>query len=183
MYYTYTLPITILSLQESGLTEPQVLVSSIPDGAKATDRARTLFELSRISDRTTKFDEDIHTLDALTAGISGHAPITSRVIDAGDLPDRTFRDAWSDDGSTLAEDMPRARLIHMDRIRVARNTELAAKDITFMRAVESGDTAAQATIATEKQVLRDLPATFNLSGKNTSSTLHAAWPTELPARA
>jgi hypothetical protein len=84
---------------------------------------------------------------------------------------------------SIQVNMPKARLIHMDRIRAARNAELDAKDITFMRAVESDDTSAQATIATEKQTLRDLPATFDLSGKNTSSTLHAAWPTELPARA
>ena len=112
------------------------------------------------------------------------------IVDEADLPggavtedsdEAEFFDAWEWDG-TAKVNMAKARLIHMNRIRKARNKELAAKDITFMRAVESGDTAAQATIATEKQVLRDLPATFNLSGKNTSSTLHAAWPTELPAR-
>jgi hypothetical protein len=32
-----------------------------------------------------------------------------------------------------------------------------------MRAVEAGDTSAQATIATEKQVLRDIPATFDIT--------------------
>jgi hypothetical protein len=113
------------------------------------------------------------------------------IVDEADLPggavtedndEAEFFDAWEWDGAAKVN-MPKARLIHMDRIRAARNAELAAKDITFMRAVESGDTSAQATIVTEKQVLRDLPATFSLSGKNTSSTLHAAWPTELPARA
>ena len=80
-------------------------------------------------------------------------------------------------------DMAKARAIHMDRIRSSRNKELAAKDITFMRAVEAEDTDAQATIKTKKQTLRDLPATFNITtGVDTPEKLKAKWPTELPAR-
>ena len=79
--------------------------------------------------------------------------------------------------------MGKARVIHMDKIRLVRNAELAAKDITFMRAVEAGDTDAQATIATEKQTLRDIPATFDITtGVDTPEKLKAKWPTELPAR-
>ena len=80
-------------------------------------------------------------------------------------------------------DMTKARAIHMDAIRVVRNAELAAKDVTFMRAVEAGDTDAQATIGTEKQTLRDLPATFDLTTAGTPELLKSLWPTELPARA
>ena len=100
--------------------------------------------------------------------------------------DRYYRDAvrWDD---TIADkcacDMPIARRIHMDKIRVVRNAELAAKDITFMRAVEAGDASAQSTIGTEKQVLRDLPATFDITtDAGTPELLKAKWPTELPAR-
>jgi hypothetical protein len=78
--------------------------------------------------------------------------------------------------------MTKARAIHLAEIRRVRNTELAAKDITFMRAIEAGDTDAQATIGTEKQVLRDIPQTFDLTTFVTPVTLKAAWPTELPAR-
>ena len=79
--------------------------------------------------------------------------------------------------------MTKARTIHMDAIRVVRNAELAAKDITFMRAVEAGDASAQSTIGTEKQVLRDLPATFDITTDvDTPEKLKAKWPTELPAR-
>ena len=78
--------------------------------------------------------------------------------------------------------MSKARVIHMDAIRVVRNAELAAKDITFMRAVEAGDASAQSTIGTEKQVLRDLPATFDLTDAGTPELLKAKWPTELPDR-
>jgi hypothetical protein len=79
--------------------------------------------------------------------------------------------------------MTKARVIHMDAIRVVRNAELAAKDVPFMRAVEAGDTDAQSTIATEKQVLRDIPATFDITTDvDTPEKLKAKWPAELPAR-
>lgn len=67
----------------------------------------------------------------------------------------------------------------MDRIRKARNAELVKKDITFMRAVEAGDTSAQTTIATEKQTLRDIPQKYDLSVFKTPEELKAAWPKEL----
>ena len=77
--------------------------------------------------------------------------------------------------------MTKARAIHMDAIRAVRDAELLAKDVTFMRAVEAGDTSAQATIATEKQVLRDIPQTFDLT-TDTPVQLQAKWPSELPDR-
>jgi hypothetical protein len=77
--------------------------------------------------------------------------------------------------------MAKARGVHMDCIRECRNEELAKKDVTFMRAVEAGDTSAQATIATEKQALRDIPQTFDLT-TDTPEQLKAMWPTELPPR-
>jgi hypothetical protein len=105
------------------------------------------------------------------------------VVDSADLPpDRDFFNAWEwDDGATV--NMTKARAIHLDSIRVVRNAELAAKDITFMRAVEAGDTDAQAIIAIEKQVLRDIPQTFDLTTDNdTPEELKAKWPVELPER-
>ena len=79
--------------------------------------------------------------------------------------------------------MTKARAIHLEKIRLVRNAELAKEDITFMRAVEAGDTDTQATIATKKQTLRDIPATFDITtGVDTPEKLKAKWPTELPAR-
>jgi uncharacterized Zn-finger protein len=79
--------------------------------------------------------------------------------------------------------MAKARGVQMDKIRTARNIELAAKDVSFMRAVEAGDTSAQATIGAEKQTLRDIPQTFDLTTDNdTPAELRIKWPSELPAR-
>ena len=80
-------------------------------------------------------------------------------------------------------DMTKARAIHLTEIRRVRNAELVKEDITFMRAVEAGDTSAQSAVATKKQVLRDIPATFDITtGVTTPELLKAKWPTELPER-
>ena len=77
------------------------------------------------------------------------------------------------------ENMTKARAIHLAEIRRVRNEELAKEDITFMRAVEAGDTDAQNTIKTKKQTLRDLPATFDITTDvDTPEKLKAKWPSE-----
>ena len=76
--------------------------------------------------------------------------------------------------------MSKARVIQMDAIRIARDAELDARDITFMRAVEAGDTVTQATIAAEKQTLRDIPQTFDLKIARTPAQLKNKWPDGLP---
>jgi hypothetical protein len=92
--------------------------------------------------------------------------------------------AWEmDTDGTPKVDMPKARAVHMDTIRVVRNAELVKKDLASLRAIEAGDTAAQSTIGTEKQTLRDIPATFDVTtGVTTPTQLKARWPSELPAR-
>ena len=79
--------------------------------------------------------------------------------------------------------MTQARAIHLVEIRRVRDEELVKLDVPWMKAVEAGDTDAQATIKAEKETLRDLPATFNITtGVDTPEKLKAKWPTELPAR-
>jgi hypothetical protein len=90
--------------------------------------------------------------------------------------------AWEmDTDGTPKVNMAKARGVHMDTIRVVRDAELVKKDLVSLRAIEAGDTSAQATIATEKQVLRDIPQTFDLT-TDTPEELKAKWPSELPAR-
>lgn len=79
--------------------------------------------------------------------------------------------------------MRKARDIHLAEIRKVRDAELAKRDVPFMRALESGDVDEQLRIASEKQVLRDIPADFDLTtGITTPERLLARWPEELPAR-
>jgi hypothetical protein len=72
--------------------------------------------------------------------------------------------------------MAKARVIHLAEIRRVRDAELAALDVPFMRAIETGDRDAQAAIAQQKQTLRDIPQTFDLANARTPEQLKALWP-------
>lgn len=107
----------------------------------------------------------------------------SDVVECGaaDIPaDRTFRDAWVRDmtpGPMAATvDMAKARSIHMGRIREARNARLPNLDVSLSRAVGRSDQMEVQRIEAERQALRDLPQTFDLSGATTPDDLAALWP-------
>ena len=111
-------------------------------------------------------------------------PATSHLIRSEDLlTDDTFRDAWEWRSDAVNVNMSRARVIHLATIREARDLELGKEDINMLRAIEAGDTSAQSTVATRKQTLRDIPATFDITTDvDTPEQLKAKWPSELPAR-
>jgi len=90
-----------------------------------------------------------------------------------------FFDAWTwDDGVTV--DMAKAREIHLEHIRRARNKKLATLDIPFIRALENSNSEEVRRITAEKQSLRDIPQTLNLTiGIRTPAQLKAIWPVEL----
>ena len=87
--------------------------------------------------------------------------------------------AWEmDTDGTPKVNMPKARGIQMDKIREVRNKELVKKDIEFIKALEADDGSHKA-IATEKQVLRDVPQTFDLT-TDSPEELKQKWPEGLP---
>ena len=114
----------------------------------------------------------------------GWAAVSWRASDSPvQLPNdgRVFRDAWTDDlpGEQIDADMPKARNIHMDRIREKRNAKLAELDRDYMRADEDNDGPGKAAIAQQKRKLRDLPATYDLSVHTSPDTLKDDWPPEV----
>lgn len=84
--------------------------------------------------------------------------------------DRYFRNAWAWTGA-VSIDMPKARDIHMGRIRAARDAELAKLDIEQLKGND---------VTAEKQRLRDIPQTFDLTAAATPDELKALWPEGLP---
>ena len=69
--------------------------------------------------------------------------------------------------------LDKAKEIWLDHYRRARTPLLAALDVDFMRAVESGNTDLQKEIASKKQALRDVtltPLPDDLAG------IKATWP-------
>jgi hypothetical protein len=81
-------------------------------------------------------------------------PAGSIIVDANSLPNNDFFDAWELVDGVVTVSFPKAVEITKKRLRVEREPLLAAQDIAFQRALESGaDTAA---IVAEKQRLRDI---------------------------
>jgi len=109
---------------------------------------------------------------------SGRAEVSFREIGRADIPaDRTFRAAWS---AGMVVDMAKARTIHMASIRKARDAALPALDVEFSKALGRRDNAKADAVEAQRQVLRDLPTTFDLTGAKTPEELKALWPEGLP---
>lgn len=94
--------------------------------------------------------------------------------------DRTFRNALVFIDGRFGHDLEKARAIHMDRIRWIRNAELARLDIDTIQAVGRGDTERRDAVEAQKQILRDIPQTFDLTRHATVEDLKTAWPDGLP---
>jgi hypothetical protein len=82
------------------------------------------------------------------------AGVPYRIVNDDEVPsDRTFRNAWEDNGG-IKVNMPKAKDLTKDRLRADRKPLLEAQDVAFQRALESG--ASTAEIVKEKQRLRDV---------------------------
>lgn len=87
--------------------------------------------------------------------------------------DRTFRNAWKPDIGNVSVDMSKAREIWMDKIRQVRDTKLKQLDVETMKGRD---------VQKEKQVLRDIPQTYDLSGAATPEELQNLWPDVLSTK-
>lgn len=80
----------------------------------------------------------------------------TRVVDVSEIPkDRYFRNAW---GADLKIDMPLAREIHKNILRVERDNKLKLLDVKYTKADEQGDVVQKSAVAVQRQALRDMPA-------------------------
>ena len=91
--------------------------------------------------------------------------------------DRHFRNAWVLNGNVISEDMTKAKEIFKDKIREVRKPLLEAEDVTYMKALETGDSSAQSACVTKKKALRDAPAAKAIDDADTIAKLKAAWDT------
>lgn len=79
----------------------------------------------------------------------------ARIVNVTDLPSHyDFFDAWEMDETSVTVNLTKAKEITKARLRIERKPLLAAQDVLFQRAQETGaDTTA---IVAEKQRLRDI---------------------------
>ena len=74
-------------------------------------------------------------------------------------------------------DMAKAKEIHRDQIRYARESKLAELDVEFQKALEtSADTS---SIVAKKQALRDAPADSAIDAATDEAGLKAQWNTSI----
>lgn len=132
--------------------------------------------------RAGESEEDFLSRVAARAVPAGTAD--AAVCDLADIPaDRTYRGAWKLAGDGLDVDMPKAREIHMGRIRAARDAELLRLDIPQQRALVAKDDAEVRRLEAEKQALRNIPQTLDLTVATTPAELKVIWPEKLATTA
>ena len=73
--------------------------------------------------------------------------------------------------------LTKAKDIAKNNLRTERAPVLASLDVSFMRAVESGNTSLQTAIAEQKQELRDITTHSSITGANDVATLKTAMTT------
>lgn len=131
-------------------------------------------------DDPADFSEDDALARALASDIP-HDAINPTIIDRSDVPeDRSFRDAWRHDGAAaIGHDIEKCRSIHRDRMRAARGPMLAALDVEYQRADESGDVERKRAISAKKQALRDVTKHPAIDAATSPSDLKAVWPQAL----
>lgn len=106
--------------------------------------------------------------------------INPQIVEVSVLPvDRTFRNAWKQNGSTVAPDMPACREIHKERLRVLRAPLLTVLDAQFLKALEIGDLTEQGRIAAKKQALRDVTDDPRIATASTPEQLKSVVPAVL----
>ena len=102
--------------------------------------------------------------------------INGDVRDAASLTvpaDRTFHNAWQFNGAAIEIDMAAAREIHKDRLRAERGPRLDALDADWFRAAETANASAQASVAAQKQALRDVTSDPRIAAAATPEALQA----------
>lgn len=97
--------------------------------------------------------------------------VKSYIVDAASLPedDNDFFNAWEQTDGIVTVNLDKAKEITKNRLRAERAPLLAAQDVLFQRALETGaDTSA---IVAEKQRLRDV--TNSVDSCTTTAELRA----------
>ena len=109
------------------------------------------------------------------------AGVAYEIVEDSIIPtDRDFRNSWTANNigittaaTTVTEDITKAKVIHQDKIRIARKKKFKELDIEFQKAQETN--ASTAEIVDKKQVLRDAPAAAGIATAANTTELKAQW--------
>ena len=105
------------------------------------------------------------------------------VIEQAEIPtSRVFRNAWEKSGmGPPTVNMPKARIIKTDNIRVERDTRLEQADNDLKIAQDGNNGAEQARVRARREALRDLPITIQsdldaITGPDELDAYEPIWP-------
>ena len=87
---------------------------------------------------------------------------------------REYRGAWTKSEKNVRVDMPKARAIHMDRIRVSRVKDFKKIDAEINELEDRGGSGL--ALRKKRQAMRDVPQNFNLMNAKTPEELTKLWP-------
>mgnify|MGYP003122094367 FL=1 len=79
--------------------------------------------------------------------------------------------------SIIKTDMTKAKELHKEKIREAREPLLSALDVEFQKALEKSEDTS--TIVAKKQALRDAPADSAIDAATDEAGLKAQWNTSI----
>lgn len=150
-----------------------------PDGRLHIVNAAPKESLERVLGELTQEQYEAHVIERSNVG--GTVTLT-RLPDDWTPPDidRKYRNAWAMNGrGRMLVEMPKARDIHRQHLRNLRDPKLAALDVEYMRADETGDLLLKQQIAQQKQALRDVTADPAIEAARTPDELRAVIPTAL----
>jgi hypothetical protein len=154
--------------------------SILPSGAEWVDRAAGWWMREA---NPANIEEDINRA-IFVPGQGGYllGPILGyRVMrEDEEAPKRgPYRGAYRDRGGKLEVDMPAARELHRERLRIRRVAKMQELDGEWMRAKGQGKELDAHAVEVKRQALRDLPADPRIDEAGTVEELAALWPKEL----
>lgn len=98
-------------------------------------------------------------------------PVVSwRRLSLGDIPqDRTYRNAWQDDGFEIVHDMQKAKEVHRQNVRHSRVSAFAALDGEYIKASSQGESTSD--VEKKQRAWRDAPADPRIDAAKTVEDL------------
>lgn len=105
------------------------------------------------------------------------------ILDETEIPPKdAYRNAWKLGNRAIDHDMPKAKAIHLERIRRVRDRELTASDTEFVKLQDIGTPQEIAAVKSQRQKLRDAPNSVQVQvdAAKDITELKAIWPQDLP---
>lgn len=110
----------------------------------------------------------------LNSSFADRPVVSWRRLSKGDIPeDRSYRNAWVDDGKAITHDMAKARELHRDILRHERAARFPELDAKYTRATGQGKAEEAARVEASRQALRDAPADPRIDCATTVEELKA----------